>query len=716
MNKSPKRMVTSNQSQKNRKKFGIVLFFVFLVLFGLIIIRFSYISIGKNVQNVNLSARTKKLYTETQTVKASRGTIYDANNDPIAEDTSTYSIYAVLNKKQESINGKPLYVTNKNKTAEVLSKYLSISKEKVLKQLNSKSFQVEFGAAGQSISLTTRNKIKAAHLTGINFIQRQSRLYPNGVFASHLIGNVTVPSDSTKSMVGNMGIEKMLNKQLTGTDGISTVQKDNYGYQVSGTAAKKKKATNGDDVYTTLDSRLQTLLETEMSAVNAEAHPASMNAVLMNAKTGAILAASQRPTYNPMTGKGLDKMWRDTLVQDSYEPGSTMKIFTMGASIDSGNYNGTSTYLSGKTTVDGITVPDWQTSGWGRITYNKGFALSSNVAMTHLEEQMGAKTWKKYINRFKFLKSTDSGLAGESSGSIQFSKAIEQADTSFGQGIQVTVFQMMRALSAISNNGKMLQPYFIDKVVNPNTNKVIQKNKKKVVGEPVSAATAKAVRKHMEDVVYKSYGIGSDFKISGVKVAAKTGTAQVSGGSSGYLSGDNSYLYSVAGMAPAKNPKYVLYITMKQPTLGSKTATQLMAQIFKPLITRALQDDKTQTSSTKSTKMTDLTGNSATTEAAKLTKKGYRVTTLGTTDKVTAQSPNSGTTLYDNQRIILATTGENLMPSLKGWSRADVVKIAKMLNIKLETTGSGYVTKQNITSGKAVNSGTTLKVKLGSSN
>ncbi len=315
------------------------------------------------------------------------------------------------------------------------------------------------------------------------------------------------------------------------------------------------------------------------------------------------------------------------------------------------------------------------------------------------------------------MKSTKSGLAGEQSGSIQFSKGIEQANTSFGQGVQVTALQMMRALSAIGNDGKMLQPYFIRKVVNPNTHKVVMSNKKKVISQPVSAATAKEVRSHMEDVVYKSYGIGSDFKMTGYKVAAKTGTAQVSDGKAGYLSGDSSYLYSVAGMVPANNPKYIMYITMKQPqTLGSKTPTQLVASIFKPVMNRALEDDKSDAKTTTTTTMPTTIGETTTTVENQLTKKGYRVTVLGSGSTITAQVPESGTTLYDNQRVILDTSGEKLMPNLSGWSRSDVVKLTQMLKIKLETTGSGYVSKQSIAADKVVNEGQTLKIKLSSSN
>ncbi|GEO68589.1 penicillin-binding protein 2B [Levilactobacillus acidifarinae] len=676
--------------------------------------RFSYISIGKKVQNVNLSAAAQKLYTANETLKAKRGTIYDANDQPIAEDTSVYSLYVVLDKRQVGLNNQKLYATNKPKIAKVLAKYLPISEKKALNILTPSKgtpFQVEFGTAGQNISLATKQKIQSYHLSGINFVQQESRLYPNGVFASHLIGLAQATTkDNQTTLTGSMGIEQAFNKELTGKDGSQKIKKDMYGYQLPGTKQKYKKAQNGDNVYTTLDTRLQTLLETEMSSVQNQVKANSMNAVLMNAKTGAILAATQRPTFNATTKAGLGQIWRNTLVQDAYEPGSTMKIFTLASSINSGNYNGNATYQSGRYTIGNQVVPDWNTSGWGTITYNKGFAVSSNVAMAHLEQQMGAKTWKKYIDRFHFLKSTHSGLPGEMSGSIAFSRPIEQADTSFGQGIQVTVFQMLQALTAVSNNGTMMKPYVISKVVNPNTNKTVKAYSPTKVGTPITAKTAKAVRKHMEDVVYKSYGIGSDYKMSGYKVAVKTGTAQVSNGKSGYLSGDDNYLYSVAGMVPANNPKYVMYITMKQPHLGGKTATQLLASIMKPVMARALQEDSPTT--TKTTKMPTVTGSSVTAATTKLSKLGMTVTPLGNGTKVQKQSVSAGTALYQDQRVFLTTGGTVSLPSLTGWSKGDVVKLAQLVGIKLTVDGEGYVTKQSLKAGATVSSGSELTITL----
>ncbi|MFD1419698.1 penicillin-binding transpeptidase domain-containing protein [Lactiplantibacillus songbeiensis] len=712
MNKNKQRMTSKRSPKQNRRIFGQWLFFGAIAIFGVLIIRFSYIAIGHHVAGVNLTEATKKLYTEDQTVAAKRGTIYSANGEAIAEDTSTYTIYAIVAKNQKGADGQAEYVKYPAKVAKVLAKYLPISYKKALKTLQAKSgtFQVEFGTAGKNISLTTKEKIQATKVSGLHFIESEARLYPNGMFASHLIGLTTskaIKGTEQTRLTGSMGLELAFNNKLSGKDGHKTVTAS--GYQGKTTGGTKVK--NGDNVYTTIDSKLQTLLETKMSTVNSLVHPKAMTATLINAKTGAVLATSQRPTFNAQTQSGLSKMWRNLLVEDTYEPGSTMKVFTMGAAIDSGNYNPNITVPTGEYRIGGKTVPDWNTAGWGNITYAKGFALSSNVAMAHLEQTMGAKTWLKYIKRFGLRTSTNTGLANEQTGSIQFTYPIEQADTSFGQGIQVTPMQMLRGFTAIANNGKMLQPYFVSKVVNPNTKRTVYQAKTKVVSQPVTSKTANAVLKHMQDVVYKSYGTGTAFKIKGYRIAAKTGTAQVSNGST-YAVGNDSYLYSVVGMAPAKHPKYIMYITMKQPTLGATSASDDMAEIFKPVMQRALDEQKASETKTKSVKMQDLTGKSTKTAKATAKKIGVTPIIVGKGSRIVKQSVSVGTVLSNKQRVILVTNGQMYMPNVVGWSASEVADFASLTGLKLATSGTGYVDMQSITAGNPIDAKQGLSVKL----
>jgi Cell division protein FtsI/penicillin-binding protein 2 len=273
---------------------------------------------------------------------------------------------------------------------------------------------------------------------------------------------------------------------------------------------------------------------------------------------------------------------------------------------------------------------------------------------------------------------------------------------------------MLQGFTAVANNGKMVKPQFIKKVVDPNTGKTTYKMKTKDVGRPIKASTAKKVRKLMEDVVYKPYGIGSNFKIKGYKIAAKTGTAQVANASGGYSMGDDSYLYSVAGMAPAKNPKYIMYITMKKPVLKDKTATQLLDEIFGPVMKQALEQDK-ETDKSKldsSIEVPNLVGKDASEAKKELGKKNVAVVTLGNGQTVKEQSESAGSSILVGQRIILDTGGTITMPDLTGWSKNDVIKLANMFDIDVKYSGNGFVSGQSVAKGGPIKSGMTMTVSL----
>ncbi len=152
------------------------------------------------------------------------------------------------------------------------------------------------------------------------------------------------------------------------------------------------------------------------------------------------------------------------MVQDSFEPGSVFKVLTLSASVNSGNYHPNQYYNSGSVTINGTTIHDWQTSGWGSIPFSQAFPRSSNTGFVHIERQMGAKTWREYLNRFHIGKKTGVTLPGEQPGLIAFKSPIDQAVTSFGQGINVNVMQMMQAYSSLANNGQMVKPQYVDKI------------------------------------------------------------------------------------------------------------------------------------------------------------------------------------------------------------------------------------------------------------
>lgn len=600
----------NNNKRYNTKNAIMVVSLLVIIATSVIAGRLIYLEGRKEVDGVALNEQTKALYQGSRTVAAKRGTIYDRNGIPIAEDATSYSVYAVLDTEYVGVNNEKLYV-EKDQVADVaniFNRYLKMSPSFVEKQFNNgfKNHlkQIEFGTKGKGISLSKRKEIEKAledkGIKGIAFNKHPARIYPNGVFASHLIGYAQFEDQDheEEGLQGIMGIEAAFNKELAGTNGKEYFQKDVSGNPIPGTIVETKKAEDGKNIYTTLDANLEIYLESLMTQVDKQYTPESMTAVLMKADTGEILAAAQRPTFNPETKAGLQNtkngaQWRNLLVQDAFEPGSVMKIFTVAAAIQSGKFNPNASYQAGSVNVDGTVIRDWDYDHPRVLTYAQALTHSSNVGMVKLQQMMGS-TWELYLQKFGFTKTTNSGLPGEVSGTMQNGTSVDKAMTAYGQAIAVTNFQMLRAYTAIANEGTMLKPRYISKIVDPN-NKKVTKTKTEVVGHPISPSTANQVLNIMQGTVNdKVLGTGTSYKLPNYNSSVKTGTAQIfENGSYSLIDGD--YIYSVVQMAPSEHPEYVMYVTMKRPHIpesDKKTATDVIASISTPMMERALALDK----------------------------------------------------------------------------------------------------------------------------
>ncbi|WP_395531323.1 penicillin-binding transpeptidase domain-containing protein [Enterococcus faecium] len=693
----------------NRKKVGIILFATSIGLFFLFAVRFSYIVIGGHVAGTSLAEKTKQLYQGSEVVKAKRGTIYDRNGVALAEDASSYSIKAILSKTYTS-GDKKLYVEEKNfdKIAEILHKNLSIDKKDALNILEDGAkkelYQVEFGSYGKNISQETKQNIeedmKKEGVAGLYFVDHQARMYPNGVFSSHFIG-YAVPDKDENGLVGKLGLESAYNDILSGKDGKIIYQKDNFQNPLPGTVAEEEKAVDGQDIYTTLDSRLQSYLETLMDQVNEEYQPEELTAVLMKAKTGEILAMGQRPTFNPETMEGLtgkDAIWRNFLVQDSYEPGSTMKVFTTAAAIEEGEFNENETFQSGKIQVEDATINDHDFGEKGVLTMRQALSWSSNVGMVILEQRLGGR-WYNYLQKLGFGQSTHSGLDDEVNGALPTSNIVDRAMSAYGQAVGVTNFQMMKAFTSIANNGTMIQPRYISKVVDPQTGEE-RTTQTEVLGQPFSKETTEKVREYMRDVVESenygsAYGV---YSVPGYNVSAKTGTAQIASDTGGYQTGDTAYLYSIVEMVPSEDPDYVLYLTMKHPKTYDRMA---LAKIANPLMKRAMDFKETEEDSDTETKtekvsVADYRNLEADVAAADAQKSGLQPVVIGNGKKVQKQSTANGDQLISGEKLILYTGGDKLMSDVTGWSKADIMKLGKILGIEVSFDGDGYCVKQEL--------------------
>ena len=714
-------MTKQNDPQKNRRNMTRVMLLLTGLAFILFVYRFSSIMITKEVNGENLDEHVDNLYSRSSILPARRGTIYDIGGNSIAMDATSYSMVAVLTDKWSKDSKTPKHVVDKGETAKVLAGYIDMTETEILAILNQENLdQVEFGSAGSDLSYGEKLKIDEEELPGIIFDETPSRLYPNGVFASQLVGYAAIDKENEEadnSLTGMMGVELAFDDQLKGQAGKMLNQKDAQGYVIPGTEEVIEQPINGKDIYLTLDMRLQTYLETLMTEVYEEANPEEMSAMLVNPKTGAIMAATQRPTFNGTTMEGIDQKWQNILVEETFEPGSTFKILTLAAAINEGIFRPYDTFYSGAIEVEGGVIRDFNIVGWGEISYLEGFARSSNVVVVKLIQEMGYDVWEDYMKAFGIAQSTNSGLANEASGNYNYDYPMEKVNTSFGQGVTVTPFQLVQAFTAIANDGTMMKLRYIDKIVDPITNEVTHIEPEEV-GSPVSKETAAIVLEYLTEVVYADYGTASAYNIDNAKVGAKTGTAELVNPDTGmYYTGTYDYLYSVVGFAPIEDPQYILYVTLKLPKNNDdKIFVNYLSDVFNPMMTRAVsyanheEDGNNESMQVVVPKVTDMTKAEAT---ETLTEQSFQsVSVIGTGSRIVQQFPYEGTQTLNNQKVILMTEGAMSMPDVRGWSKDDVLKVSELTGALFEFEGEGYVTYQEIPEGSLIQNDQPIKIIL----
>lgn len=702
-----------------------ILFGIFGLLFFVLLFRYLSIQITGEVDGQPLAAKAQQKYSREGNLAALRGVIYDRNGSVIAEDTNAYTLVAILDKKMTTNPKKPQHVKNPDKTAKEMAKYLDMDESEIYsilsKGIKNDKFQVEFGKAGRDITHQTKKKIEDLKLPGITFIRDSKRFYPNGIFASHLVGYADRIEQKDKSIttIGKMGIEKTLNDELTGKNGKINFETDLWGYILPDGKEKITPAQNGNDVYLTIDQKIQTFLEDAMNKVAKEYKPQKIIGIVADPKTGEILAMGQRPSFHPITKEGIDKGWHNEAIETSFEPGSTMKIFTLAAAVQEKVFNPNETYQSGsyRVTNKDQAIHDHNGSGWGTITYLEGVQRSSNVAFAKIaKEKLGFETFREYLTKFGFDKPTGIDLPDETSGKIQFTYPIEKITTAYGQGTAITPMQQIQAATAIANGGKMVKPHVVEKIVNHDTGETIKTVAPEVVSTPISKETAKQVRDILETVVTSKKGTGSRYKIDGYSVAGKTGTANIPGPNGRYLQGADNYMFSFLGMAPKDDPKLIVYVAVQQPDLdGTGIGALPVSAIFNPVMKNSLHYLNIKPSTLEKAqlnKLSDFKGKSVDEAEKELKEKGVETVVIGKGTKVVRQLPESGTTVLEGEKVIIQTNGEKLAPDMTGWSLRDVMKIANIAGLKLNSKGKGYVTQQNIKPKTLMRNGDFLIVDL----
>ena len=688
-----------------------------LLLFCLMIGRVIQLGMSKEVDGINLKQLASQRTTRTDVEEAKRGSIYSSNGDILAQNVSSYKLIAYLDPKRTTNEKKPQHVVNKEETAEKLAPILGMEKDEVLTFLNKEGvYQTEFGTKGKGLNELIKKKIEDLNLPGLGFIESFKRYYPKGNFASYTIGYTKTVSDQDNTIQGEMGIEKQFNSILKGEDGYTTYQKDLRGYKIADTPVIKKDAVQGKDIYLTIDSNIQFFIEQAINNSDRDYDWEWFHITILDAKTGAVLGTSTSPSFDP--NKRDISNYLDMFLQSPYEPGSTMKTFTYMAAMENGVYNGGETYKSGVyVTQDGTEIGDWNRNGWGVITFDKGYAMSSNVGVINIiNRHMSSVMLRQYFKRLGFGKKTGVELPNESKGNLEFKYETEIYNAGFGQGITTTPIQNVKAMTPLTNDGMLLEPYIVSKIVDSESGEVALENKKDEIERVASTETVQKMISLMDDCVNGIGNTGSGYRIDSGELIGKTGTAQIAnerGG--GYLNGEEDIISSFSGIYPKSNPQVIIYASVKRPSGGSQKP---VSNAVKEIVGNVSKYYGNSDSSSQSLDIHDYTlpnfvNKKVDSVKASLEANHIHSVFLGGGNKVMRQSPNQGEVITSNDVVYFITNDSNLVvPNVMGLSSKVAKDVLQKMGLKVNLEGVGYVTAQSVGEGVPITSGMEIKLSL----
>ena len=540
----------------------------------------------------------------------------------------------------------------------------------------------------------------------------------NGETLANIVINVIdydaiVTMDTT--IVGELGIEANYEKELEGVDGYITYQQDKYGYKIPDTPEDKVEAKNGYDIYLTIDSNIQRFAENTIKKISENFNPKWSIVTVMDAKTGELLASATSPSYNP-NSLPKNMSYQNPLVSYTYEPGSVMKVYTYMCAIETGKYDGDKKYLSGSYEFDDdYVIHDWNNAGWGYLSYDSGFSYSSNVAIINIiKDYLSASELKNCLEKYGFNNKTGVELSNEEAGNISFKYETEVMSAGFGQGISATPIQQLQALTVIANDGVMVKPHIIDKMVNRNTGEEI-KTKVEKSEKIVNSSTVSKMKDLMESVIQPGAPTGSKYYIEGFDIIGKTGTAQIYENGK-YLTGENDYIMSVALMYPKDDPQIIIYAATKQPeTRANYALTETIPELIQNISKyKKMFVDESKEENNKSYKTSIYKSRDISNVKEELESNNLNVIIIGDGNKIIKQYPEKGVNVISGDKIYLLTNGTNYtIPDMTNWSRFDVIKFCELAKINYSFDGYGYVVNQSISPGSNIGADTTLEILLG---
>jgi len=547
---------------------------IFFILFwGLVGYKLFHWQVLKSEELAVLAEKQHRISFE---IPAKRGDILAADGFPLATSEEAFLAFASI----PDLKDKPEVIASK--ITPLIAKDEEIAEtEQMIKQRLSREDLV-WVPLRHKVSRQTKEILEKLNIAGIGFEEEEKRNYPEGSISAHLLG--FVGADINGKDKGYFGLEGYYDLELRGQPGFVSREKDALGRPILVGESKEEKRINGKNLLTTIDRSVQLIVEEKLKNGLRRYGAVSGSVVVMDPKNGAILAMTSLPSYDPSNYWKYDKsLFPNPVVASSYEPGSTFKVLVMAAAIGSGVVSPDTRCdkCSGPRNISGYTIRTWNDKYFPDSTMTEVIQHSDNVGMVFVSEKLGKEKLLEYLEKFGFGKPTGVDLQEEVSPPLRPKgewKPIDLATVSFGQGIAVTPLQMVRAVGVIANKGKLVKPFVVKKIIGEGKEKEIPLTEGVQVIKP---STAMIITEMMVNAV--NNGEAKWAKPKDFRIAGKTGTAQIP--VAGHYDEEKT-IASFVGFAPADDPKFVMLITLREPTSspwGSETAAPLWFDIAKEL-------------------------------------------------------------------------------------------------------------------------------------
>lgn len=682
------------------RKRVLTLLVLLIFLFGVLVCRIAYLTTARSAE---LTSRGVRQWTREGTVYARRGNILDTNGQTLVMSATAYIVSV-----------EPGKVRDAEAFARIVSPILGLSEEKVAEKASQRGKssvtlkrQVSRETADQLRQLKqSKDAETAAAASALLFDEDVRRVYLRGAFLTQTLGLVNVDG------VGQSGLEQQYETLLRGEAGRSMRSVDGKARPIYDSGNLYIEPQDGSTIRLTIDATIQEIVEKAMRECYEVNKAQAVHALVMDVYTGAVLAMCSKPDYDPNDPPreqldALQSLMRIRLISDSYEPGSTFKILTAAAALDSGvTTPEDGFYCSGKIKVDGDTIKCWG-SPHKAETMAQALQNSCNPVFVELALRMGAQRFYQYLHAFGLGSKTNIDLQGEESGiliPVNSVKNVDLARIGFGQSVAVTPIQLLTAACSVLNGGRLMRPYLLKEAVSQDGT-VLYRTSPKVVSTPISEETSLTMRKLLEDVV--AIGGAKNARIPGYRIGGKTGTAQV------YKDGRivrNVHIGSFLGFAPADDPRIALLVIVDEADTpvdyGGTTAAPFARQILEDVLPYlGYQPDEGEDS--EPLQVPDVTGQPLWEARRTLSSMGLKVLDDGGSGSVTAQMPSAGATLRTGGQMMLYTYDEELpetetlvcVPDVSGKSIASAASLLRQRGLEMEIDGSGFAVSQEPAAG-----------------